>query len=120
MSCLLIVDDNEMFRNVFRSVLMHRLKNIDIQAAGSAEKALAKISDNPPFFVFMDIRLPGKNGLQLTRRIKQLHPKIIVAVCTGFDSNVYREAAYGAGADYFFSKSEMEITELIDLIYSHM
>jgi len=117
---LLIVDDNEMFRNVFRTSLMQRIENIDIHEAGSAENAMAKISDSPPFLIFMDIQLPGENGLQLTRKIKHLYPQILVVVCTSFDSNDYRQAAYRAGADYFFSKSAINIKKLIRLIHSHM
>jgi len=118
-SWLLIVDDNEMFRNIFRSSLMQHLDTIDIREAGSAERALAEILDAPPFLIFVDIQLPKENGLQLTRKIKHLYPKTIVIVCTTFDSNEYRKAAYRAGADYFVSKSAIEVKELIKLIESH-
>lgn len=120
MSGLMIVDDNELFRKVLRSSLMHHLDKIDILEAGSAEKALAKISDDPPFLVFVDIQLPGENGLQLTRKIKRLHPETLVVVCTTFDSNDYEQAAYGVGADYFVSKSSMEIKKFVYMIQSHI
>lgn len=120
MSGLLIVDDNEMFRTVLRSSLMYHLDAIDIREAGSAEKALAKISEAPPFLVFVDIQLPGENGLQLTRKIKHLYPETKVVVCTTYDSNEYRQAAYRVGADYFVSKSSMEIKEFVKMIQSHL
>lgn len=115
----MIVDDNEMFRRVFRSSLRRRLGGIDIYEAGNAENALAKISDTTPFLIFMDIQLSGENGLQLTRKIKRLCPQTIVVVCTTFDSDEYQEAAYRAGTDYFVSKSEMEIKEIVKLIRLH-
>jgi DNA-binding NarL/FixJ family response regulator len=119
-SWLMIVDDNELFRTVLRSTLMHYFDSIDILEAGSAEKALAKISDDPPFLVFVDIQLPGENGLQLTRKIKHLYPETLVVVCTTFDSNEYRRAAYQVGADYFVPKSSMEIKKFVDMIQSHI
>jgi len=118
-SWLLIVDDNEMFRKIFRSSLMEHLDTIDIREAGSAEKALAEISDAPPFLIFVDIQLPKENGLHLTRKIKHLYPETKVVVCTTFDSNEYRKAAYQFGADYFVSKSAIEIKELVKFIRSH-
>lgn len=117
---LMIVDDNELFRTVLRSALMHYFDSIDILEAGSAEKALAKISDDPPFLVFVDIQLPGENGLQLTRKIKYLYPETLVVVCTTFDSNEYKRAAYQVGADYFVPKSSMEIKKFVDMIQSHI
>lgn len=120
MEWLLIVDDNEMFRKVFRSSLKQHLDTIDIRESGSAENALITISNTPPpFLMFVDIQLPRENGLQLTHKIKHLYPETTVVVCTTFDSNEYRKAAYRAGADYFVSKSAVEIKELVKLIRSH-
>lgn len=120
MSWLLIVDDNKMFRKVFRSSLMRHLGTIDIKEAGSAEKAWRHILESPPFLIFMDIQLPGENGLKLTQKIKDLYPQTNVIVCTNFDSNEYRLAADRVGADFFISKSEIKIKELVSLIQSHM
>jgi DNA-binding NarL/FixJ family response regulator len=117
---LMIVDDNELFRTVLRSSLMHHLDTVDILEAGSAEKALTKISDDPPFLVFVDIKLPGENGFKLTRKIKHLYPEILVVVCTTFDSNEYRQAAYKVGADYFISKSSMELKKILEIIQSQI
>ena len=60
MSLLMIVDDNKLFRTVLRSSLMHHLDPIDILEAGTAEKALAKISHDPPFLIFVDVQLLEK------------------------------------------------------------
>jgi DNA-binding NarL/FixJ family response regulator len=117
---LLIVDDNEMFRNLLRSSLIQHLDTIDIREAESAEKALGAISNSPPFLIFMDIHLPGENGLKLTRKIKNQYPQTTVVVCTNFDSDEYREAAYRFGADYFVSKSEIKIKKLVKMIQTHI
>jgi DNA-binding NarL/FixJ family response regulator len=117
---LLIADQNKMFRKVFRSFLMRHLDKIDIEEAESAEKVLATLSGIPPSLIFLDIHLPGGNGLKMTRKIKMLYPQTIVVVLTNFDSNDYRQAAYRLGADYFVSKSAIKIKELLNLIRSHI
>ncbi len=117
---LMIIDDSELFRTVLRSSLIHHLDSIDILEAGTAENALAKISDNPPFLIFVDVHLPGENGFQLTRKIKHLYPETIVVVCTTFDSNEYKQAAYRVGADYFVPKSSMEMKKVVKIIQSHI
>ena len=49
----------------------------------------------------MDIRLPGENGLELTKRIKMNYPDIIMVILTNYDLPEYREAARESMADYF-------------------
>jgi DNA-binding NarL/FixJ family response regulator len=119
-SWLLIADENELFRKVFRSSLRQHLDSIDIKEAGSAEKALAEISESPPVLVFLDIHLPGGEGLKLISKIKCLFPKTRVAVCTTLDTDEYRRAAHRLGADYFVSKSAIKIKDMVTLIRSHM
>jgi len=52
----------------------------------------------------MDIRLPGENGLELTKKIKKNYPDITVVIVTSYDLPEYREAARESMADYFVPK----------------
>ncbi|MGZ3539371.1 MAG: response regulator, partial [Thermodesulfobacteriota bacterium] len=54
--------------------------------------------------VFMDIRLPGENGLELTKKIKQNYPDIIIVILTSYDLPEYRQAALKRLADCFVPK----------------
>ena len=54
--------------------------------------------------VFMDIRLPGENGLELTKMIKMKYPDIIGVLLTSYDLPEYRQAALQSKADYFITK----------------
>jgi DNA-binding NarL/FixJ family response regulator len=91
-----------------------------IKEAESAETALEKISKSPPNLVFMDIQLPGENGLKFTKKIKARYPQTAVIICTNFDSNEYRLAADRVGADYFISKSAIRINEVLEFVQSHL
>ncbi len=63
---VLIVEDNRIFREVFKKGLVDYFPSMVIEEAGNADEALQKIKGGPPHLIFMDIRLPGVNGLQLT------------------------------------------------------
>jgi DNA-binding NarL/FixJ family response regulator len=55
----------------------------------------------------MDIQLPGRNGLQLTREIKARYPNTKVIILTSHDLPEYREVAVQCGASSFFSKGSL-------------
>ena len=67
---------------------------------------------------FVDIRLPGMNGLRLTRKIKKDSPGITIAVLTSYDLPEYREAAVESGTDRFFVKSSFKWDEVEALVKS--
>jgi CheY-like chemotaxis protein len=104
MKRILLVEDNVHFRRFVKEVLHARLPAIDILEATNGEEALQKIEMLSPDTIFMDIRLPGDNGLELTQKIRAQHPGINVVIFTNYDLPEYREAAYQSGADHFLSK----------------
>jgi two-component system, response regulator YesN len=99
---VLIVEDSRLFRHVFKETIRTRFPSFDIDEAANGEEALRIIDHTPPNLIFMDIRLPEVNGLDLIRKIKAQHPEIVSIVLTGYDRE-YREVALEC-ADYFLSK----------------
>jgi len=99
---VLIVEDSRLFRQVFKELLRTRFPSFEIDEAANEKEALQTIKDNPPDLMFMDIQLSGTSGLDLIKRIKERHPKIVSVVFTAYDTE-YREAARES-ADYFLSK----------------
>jgi DNA-binding NarL/FixJ family response regulator len=104
MKRILIVEDNSFFLQFLRKTLSARFPSIDILEAVNGEEALQKIKMIPPDAVFTDLRLPGENGLDLTKKIKAQYPNIVVVIITNYDLPEYREAAYQSKADHFLSK----------------
>jgi CheY-like chemotaxis protein len=104
MNRILIVEDNLFFLRFLRKTLSSRFPSIDILEATNGEEAMQKIKMLPPDAIFMDLRLPGENGLELTKKIKAQYPKIVVVIITNYDLPEYREAAYQSKADHFLSK----------------
>jgi CheY-like chemotaxis protein len=114
---VLLVEDSALFRRLFRETLHDRFPSIEIHEAVNGDQALQKIEVLRPNLVFMDIRLPGENGLQLTRKIKARYPGIVVIILTGFDLPEYRLAS-SQYADYFFSKNCSTAESIFALVES--
>jgi CheY-like chemotaxis protein len=104
MKRILIVEDNVFFLQFLRRTFSSRFPSIDFLEATNGEEALQKIKMFPPDAIFMDLRLPGENGLELTKKIKTQYPNIVVVIITNYDLPEYREAAYQSKADHFLSK----------------
>ena len=114
----LIVEDSNAFRRTFRDGLCKRFPFMDIEEALDGAEAMQKIKTFLPALVFMDIRLPGESGLELTKRIKASHPEIAIIILTAYDLPEYREAAYNGGADAFIPKSSLNLADIAALIES--
>ena len=114
----MLVEDNPSFRQILKENLKDLFPSMKIVEAGDGVEAFQKIESDSPHLVFMDIRLPGENGLELTRRIKADHPDIVVIILTSYESPEYREAATRFKADYFFSKDAIANDEIYALVKS--
>ena len=115
---VLIVEDNRIFREAFKKGLLDCFPSMVIEEAANGDEALQKIKGGPPRLVFMDIRLPGVNGLQLTQKVKEEFPNINIAIMTDYDLPEYRQAAVQYGADRFFVRNSFKWDELEALVQS--
>jgi CheY-like chemotaxis protein len=87
-----------------------------IKEAGDGEEALEKIDTLFPNLIFMDINLPGENGLELTRKIKATHPETPITIVTSYDLPEYRQVAYEHGVNSFLVKGSFTLGELITMV----
>ena len=115
---VLLVEDNRVFRQVFKENLLRHFPSLLIGEAESSEEALQKINETSPQLIFVDIRLPRMNGLQLTQKIKRDFPNVHVAIMTGYDLPEYRQASVQYGADVFFVKESVPWDEVRSLVES--
>jgi CheY-like chemotaxis protein len=114
---VLIVEDSIFFRELFKETLHDRFPSIEIYEAVDGEEALLLVETFRPILIFMDIRLPGENGLELTKKVKARYPSIIVIILTGYDLPEYRESS-SRYADYFFSKDSATTENILTLVES--
>jgi DNA-binding NarL/FixJ family response regulator len=113
---VMLVEDDEGFRRSLAGVLTSRFPSIVIGEAGEGTEAMEKLESFLPNLIFMDIKLPGQSGLELTRRIKKLHPDINVIMLTSYDFPEYRDAAHASGACCFLSKGSSTAEEIQNLV----
>ena len=99
-------------------MLAFRFPGLEIEEASNGEEALQKLENTYPDLVFMDIRLPGKNGLELTKIIKKAKADVEVVILTSYDIPEYRTAAFSSGASHFFTKGDAGSDEIANCVKS--
>ncbi len=114
----LIVEDNETFRKTFREVLCKKFPSMVVEEAMDGVEATKKVETFLPDLVFMDIRLPGETGLELTKKIKVSHPEIHIIILTDYNLPEYRKAAFDSGADDFIVKGSLNATVIEEIVKS--
>jgi len=115
---ILLVEDDGYFRKTLRQELSQWFPSIIIEEASDGQEAMEKMDSFSPQIVFMDIRLPGESGLQLTKKIKAKYPRSHVVILTSHDLPEYRQAATECGADHFFAKGTSDGSEIKSIVES--
>ncbi|MEU4078197.1 DNA-binding response regulator [Streptomyces venezuelae] len=108
---VLLADDQALVRAGFRS-LLGRAKTLTVVGeAASGEEAVRQAALLEPDVVLMDIRMPGTDGIEATRRVLAERPATRVVILTTFDTDEHVFEALRAGASGFLTK-EVEPAEL--------
>ncbi len=95
---ILLVDDHEVVRLGLKSLLDARPDIEIVDDVGTADEAVRKAHDHRPDVVLMDIRLPGKSGIEATKRIVKELPDTKVIMLTSYAEDEMLFAAIRAGA----------------------
>ncbi|GBD24953.1 Photosynthetic apparatus regulatory protein RegA [bacterium HR30] len=99
---LLIVDDDEIFRE--RLARAFRQRGYEVVTAGNYEEALTLAQTELPDMAVVDLKMPGRSGLELTRELHTLDPTMRILVLTGYGSIATAIEAMRLGAAYYVSK----------------
>ncbi|WP_220094405.1 response regulator transcription factor [Paenibacillus sp. YN15] len=112
---VLLADDQSLIRDGLRMVLE---LEPDITVAGTAqngEEAVELAQCLHPDVAVLDIRMPRMDGVECTRRIKELMPDCKVLILTTFDDDIYLLDALANGASGYLLK-DMEMEELVEAV----
>jgi len=115
---VLVVEDSTIFRTLLKETLQSRFPSMEILEAADGEEAMKEIIARLPDLIFMDVKLPGENGLDLTAKIKAKYPDVIVIVLTSYDNPEYRDAAVKAKANHFLAKGSTSREGILTLVES--
>lgn len=101
---VLLVDDSKFLADIL--AMFFQLDGYTARAAYSGEDAIGHVEDQVPDIAFIDIDMPGMNGLELARHIrasKRARGTVLVAL-SGWDEPEHKQNAVAAGFDHFLSK----------------
>ncbi len=107
MTTVLIVDDQPLQRMGFRMLLDSDPDTTVVGEAGHGAEAVRMAANLHPDVVLMDIRMPGMDGIEATRRIVAAGSRSRVLVLTTFDLDEYAYGALRAGASGFLLKDAL-------------
>ncbi len=110
---ILIIDDEKDLCDLLSEALVSQ--GYQVSSASTGREAMGYLRGNRPDLVFLDLRLPGGDGIKLLSRIKNIDSKIIVNILTAYGSQEAKEKAIRLGVHQFIEKpfSEEEILRSI-------
>lgn len=102
MQSIILVDDEDHFRSRLARAFSNR--GYTVYQAADVDEALVKIKENQPGLALVDLKMPGKSGLDLIREAKQILPALKIVVLTGYGSIATATEAIKLGAHYYLPK----------------
>jgi DNA-binding NarL/FixJ family response regulator len=112
---VLVADDQPLVRSGFRMIIDERPDLELVGEAADGEEAVSLARELDPDVVLMDVRMPGVDGVEATRRLVESGMRARILVLTTFDLDEYVYAAIRAGASGFLLK-DVEPAELVDAV----
>jgi DNA-binding NarL/FixJ family response regulator len=101
---ILIVDDHPLVRRGLKELLAEQFPGIRLHEAGDAVAALELADALPLDLATVDINLPGRDGLELLRELRRLHPRLRVLVVSAFPEDEFAVRALKMGAAGYVAK----------------
>jgi DNA-binding NarL/FixJ family response regulator len=101
---VVVADDHELFRRGMQTVLAMEAGFDVLAQAADGEEAVAKVAELAPDVVLMDVRMPGIDGIEAARRIRESTPSTRVVMLTISDEEDDLYGAVRAGANGYLLK----------------
>ncbi len=112
MKKILLVDDEESIHLLYREELEE--EGYEVHSALSGEEALGKLKIISPDLVILDINMPGMNGIDVLRRLKEINQELPVILSSAYQE-FKQDLASWASDDYIVKSSNMK--ELKDAVH---
>jgi len=102
---VLVIDDFPLFRRGVRDLVIEGFHGVKIGEAGNAHEMLELLRLKPWDVAVMDISMPGMNGLEALKQVKQEFPDLPVLILSMYPEEQYAIRTIKAGADGYLTKS---------------
>ena len=110
---ILVVDDNQDFAETLADVL--ELNGYNVTISYNGEDAITKFTEKDYDLTFMDVKLPGMNGVESFLKIKEIKPKAKVIMMTGYSVEQLLNQAFENGALEILHKP-FDMTNVLKII----
>jgi DNA-binding NarL/FixJ family response regulator len=110
---ILIVDDHPVLRRGLATLIESEPDLAVCGEAATYQAALEAIREHRPDLVVVDLAIEGRDGLDLVKELKVLHPEVPALVLSMYDESVYAERCLKAGAHGYVTKQELDTTVLV-------
>ena len=112
---VLLADDHVVVREGLKRLIEEQHDIVVVAEAGDGAATIQKARDLKPDVVVMDISMPGMNGLVATKKLKELHPNMVIVTLTRHADDAYLQELLRAGASGYVLKQSAP-NELIQAI----
>jgi DNA-binding NarL/FixJ family response regulator len=112
---VILADDHALVREGTRHLLEATGEIVVVGEAADGEEAVAVVEHHQPDIAIIDIGMPGINGIEATRRIKESHPHVSVLILTMHDEDQFIFAVIEAGAAGYLLK-DVQGDELVEAV----
>lgn len=115
---ILIIDDDAAVRGAFQLAL--RGRNVELLTAEDGETGAQLAIDNQVDLVYLDLRMPGIDGIETLRRIRAEKPALTVYIVTAFRRDFFEQLveARGQGLDFDVLRKPLDREQIIELTTS--
>jgi len=110
-SRVLIVDDEEGIRLLYKEELEE--EGYEVELASSGEEALKKLDSGQMDMVLLDIKMPGMDGVEVLRKLKEKYKELPVILCTAYP---HYKQEFGTWASDAYVVKSSDLRELKDKI----
>ena len=105
---VLVVDDEDEICLMLKDFMTD--EGYDVSYATSADQAMVQMQEVKPALVLLDVKMPGKTGIEFLKEIKTFDPKVVVVMITALkDIDTFKKCREAGASDY--------ITKPVDLNY---
>ncbi|MBN2286379.1 MAG: response regulator transcription factor [Tissierellales bacterium] len=102
---IFIADDQLLFRNMLCRLIGEDKDYLIVGEASNSEEVFENIGSASPDMILLDIRMPGKNGIEILKEIKPIYPKMKIVMLTSFEDYLTIKEALNLGADGYLTKN---------------
>ena len=109
---IFVVDDHKLVRDGIRAMLLGNMSFKVAGTAGTAAEFFSYVNEVQPDICVLDIQLPGKNGVEISKQLKDQHPQIKILILTAMKDDAPVKECRSIGVEGMISKDSGKETYL--------